>query len=117
MEGILFPRKIIDVLKTIRSRGELLWLTRVIAEMTGTKKSKEKKFFSRINAWDIYFIVIALLYIMWRARVFFERFVSHALNYHLTLPRQHLLRGIERGFPLPWGQSLVMVGRIPNGVG
>jgi len=27
------------------------------------------------------------------------------------------LRGIERGFRPPWGQSLVMVGRIPNGVG
>ena len=71
------PRKIIDVLTTIRSRGEFLWLTRVIADMTRTKKSKEKKFFSWINAWDIYFIVIALLYILWRARVFFERFISH----------------------------------------
>jgi len=28
-----------------------------------------------------------------------------------------LLRGIERWFRSPWGQSLVMVGRIPNGVG
>ncbi len=71
------PRKIIDVLTTIRSRGEFLWLMRVIADMTRTKKSKEKKFFNWINAWDIYFIVITLLYIMWRARVFFERFVSH----------------------------------------
>jgi len=36
-----------------------------------------KKFFSWINAWDIYFIVITLLYVIWRARVFFDRFVSH----------------------------------------
>lgn len=71
------PRKIIDVLTTIRSRGEFFWLTRVITDMARTKKSKEKKFFSWINPWDIYFIVITLLYILWRARVFFERFVSH----------------------------------------
>lgn len=45
--------------------------------MARTKKSKEKKLFSRINPWDIYFIVITLLYILWRTRVFFERFVSH----------------------------------------
>ena len=28
-----------------------------------------------------------------------------------------LLRGIERGLRPPWGQSLLIVGRIPNGVG
>lgn len=71
------PRKIIDVLTTIRSQGEFLWLARVIADMTRTKKSKKKKLSSRINQWDIYFIVIALLYILWRVRIFFERFVSH----------------------------------------
>ena len=71
------PRKIIDVLMTIRSRGEFLWLKRVISDMIRSKKSKEKKFFSWINAWDIYIIAITLLYVMWRARVFFERFVSH----------------------------------------
>lgn len=70
------PRKIIDVLMTIRSRGEFFWLTRVIADIARTKKNKKKKFFNQINAWDSYFIVITLLYIMWRARVFFERFVS-----------------------------------------
>jgi len=37
------PKKIIEVLKTIRSRGELLWLTRVIADMVRTKKGKDKK--------------------------------------------------------------------------
>ena len=71
------PRKIIDVLMTIRSRGEFLWLKRVISDMIRSKKSKEKKFFSWINAWDLYIIAITLLYVMWRARVFFERFVSH----------------------------------------
>lgn len=68
------PKKIIDVLTTIRSRGEFLWLTRVIADMARSKKNKEKKFFSRVNAWDIYFIIITLLYIIWKAKVFFERF-------------------------------------------
>lgn len=66
--------KIIDVLKTIRSGGELSWLVRVIADIARTKKGKRKNFFSRINGWDIYFIVITLLYIIWRSRVFFERF-------------------------------------------
>lgn len=68
------PKKIIDVLTTIRSRGEFLWLTRVIADMARSKKNKKEKFFSRVNAWDIYFIIITLLYIIWKAKVFFERF-------------------------------------------
>ncbi|MDO8489530.1 MAG: radical SAM protein [Candidatus Omnitrophota bacterium] len=71
------PKKVIDVLTTIRSPGELLWLARVIADMARTKKSKQKKLSGRINLWNIYFIVIVLLYMLWRARVFFERFISH----------------------------------------
>ncbi len=38
------PKKIIDVLTTIRSRGEFFWLARVIADITRTKKSKKRSF-------------------------------------------------------------------------
>lgn len=68
------PGKIIDVLTTIRSRGEFLWLVRVIADMARTKKGKRKSSFSWINGWDIYFILVTLLYVIWRYKVFFERF-------------------------------------------
>jgi radical SAM superfamily enzyme YgiQ (UPF0313 family) len=43
-EFYLHPRKIIDVLTTIRSRGEFLWLMRVIADMARTKKVKKISF-------------------------------------------------------------------------
>lgn len=46
-------------------------------DMAGAKKNKKNEIFSRVNPWDIYFIVITLLYIVWRARVFFERIVFH----------------------------------------
>lgn len=69
--------KVIDVLATIRSRGEFLWLTRVVADMMRTKKNKKNKFFGRTDPWDIYFIAVALLYIVWRARVFLERLALH----------------------------------------
>lgn len=35
-----------------------------------------KKFLIQADGWNIYFIIITLLYIIWRARVFLERLVS-----------------------------------------
>ncbi|HOW35837.1 MAG TPA: hypothetical protein PL155_05425 [Candidatus Omnitrophota bacterium] len=37
--------------------------------------SGQNKFLGWINGWDAYFIAVTLLYLLWRARVFFERCV------------------------------------------
>lgn len=35
-----------------------------------------KKFFNKIQPWDIYFVVVTAIYLLWRARVFLKRMIS-----------------------------------------
>jgi len=70
------PKKIIDVLMTVHSMGEFSWLIRVIGEIARTKNRKRKGFFIMGSGLSVYFIIIVLIYITWRVRVFLERFVS-----------------------------------------
>ncbi|MDD5069927.1 MAG: radical SAM protein [Candidatus Omnitrophica bacterium] len=71
------PGKIIDVLTTIRSLGEFNWLIRVIADAARTKDRKKNRFLLIGDGLSAYFIVVTLFYLLWRARIFLERFVSH----------------------------------------
>jgi len=83
-----------------------------------TKKTLKTKMQSagfHIEAWR-YMNILGVLTWFLAGRVLKQRKFSEKLCYQLDkiVP---LLRGIERGVRLPWGQSLVMVGRIPNRVG
>jgi hypothetical protein len=80
-----------------------------------TLKTKMQSAGFHIEAWR-YMNIFGVLTWFLAGRVLKQRKFSEKACYQLDkiVP---LLRGIERWFCLPWGQSLVMVGRIPNGVG